>query len=441
MELPKKGASRENLLQQLDQISAQDTNWRTAHMFAYIYRVDDEVINFGKEAYAKFQTENGLSPFAFPSLRKFETEVVAMTASMLNGGTEAAGCMTSGGTESILMAMKAVRDWARDKFPHIQVPEVIAPTSAHPAWDKACHYLGLKMVHTPVDDGFRADVDAMRAAMTPNTVLLIGSAPTYPHGMVDPIDKMGELAQEKGIWLHVDACVGGFVLPFQRAGGYPTPPFDFAVPGVLSMSADVHKYGYAPKGASIVLYRNADLRKYQFYAYTEWSGGVYATPALAGGRTGGAVAAAWSVMKFLGEEGYVKQVSRMMETTRRMIDRINEFPELRVLGKPDSTLFAIASDELNIFALGDELKKLGWIIEPMHMPAALHVTVSPKHDEVMDALMKDMRTAIDKVKTMPETDVSEAAALYGMMGTLPDRKMAHDLVLEYLNGLYQVETT
>jgi sphinganine-1-phosphate aldolase len=436
--LPPTGTPRDELFAKLDAAGRDDMDWKSARMFAFIYRVEDEVIQVGKDAYARFQTENGLSPFAFPSLRKFETEVISMTCDMLHGGPEACGSMTSGGTESILMAVKAAREWAREKYPHITEPEMIICSTAHPAWNKACHYLGLKCVITPMTEGFRADPAAFRAAITSNTIMLIGSAPSYPHGTVDPIAELGDIAEERGLWLHVDACVGGFVLPFAASQGYPIPAFDFAVPGVLSISADVHKYGYAPKGASTVLYRNADYRRHQFYVFTEWPGGVYGTPALAGGRPGGAVAASWAVMNYLGREGYERIVKVMMETTKAMIAGVNKIPGLRVMGTPESTLFAIASDNLNIFALGDEMKKRNWHIEPQHLPASLHLTVSPKHGEVLEEFLKDLREAAEAIKDLPESDLSEAATMYGMMGTMPDRNMAHDLALAYLDGLYKV---
>ena len=435
--LPAKKGTRDDVFARLEDAGKDDLNWKDARLFGFIYRVEDEVLELGKEAYSRFQTENGLSPFAFPSLKKFETEVISMVAcDMMQGGPEACGSMTSGGTESILMAVKAAREWAKEKYPDIKEPEMIIPVTAHPAWNKAAHYLGLKCVVTPVTDDFRADPQAFRDALTPNTIILVASAPTYPHGLVDPIDELGKIAEERGLWLHVDACLGGFVLPFARSKGYDIPPFDFAVPGVTSISADVHKYGYAPKGASTVLYRNREYRKHQFYIYCDWPGGIYATPALAGGRPGGAVAASWAVLNYLGWEGYEGIVDRMMKTTQRMIDGINAIPDLQVLGTPHATILSFNSDTVNVFALGDEMKKRNWHMDAQQLPASLHLTISPKHEEIVDTFLGDLKEAVEAVRNLPETDLSETAVMYGMMDTLPDRSMAKDMVRQFLDDLY-----
>jgi len=436
--LPGNGSSREEVFARLEDHRQDDANWKDARMFAFVYRTDDDIMEVGREAFSRFITENGLSPFAFPSLRRFETEVVAMTAAMLNGDGEVVGNVTSGGTESILMAVKAVRDRAREHKPHIRTPEMIIPTTAHPAWDKAGHLLDVHVIHIPVGEDFRVDPQAVKAAISTDTILLVGSAPTYPHGVVDPIEALGGLALEFDLWLHVDACVGGFVLPFARTLGYDIPPFDFAVPGVTSISADVHKFGYAPKGVSTVLYRNGDHRKHQFYVYTEWPGGIYGTPTLSGARTGGAVAAAWAVMNYLGEEGYLRVTRTLLETTSRIIDGINAIPGLRVLGRPQSSVFAVASDEVNIFAVTDAMKRRGWYMENQQFPASIHITVSPGHSEVVDALLRDFAAAIDEARDLPESDLSEAAVMYGMMGTLPDRAMAKEFAMQYLDGVYRL---
>jgi glutamate/tyrosine decarboxylase-like PLP-dependent enzyme len=408
-------------------------------MFAFIYRTEDDIMEFGKEAYGRFITENGLSPFAFPSLRRFETEVVAMTANMLHGGPDAVGSMTSGGSESILLAMKACRDYYREHKPEIKTPELVIPVTAHPAWNKFGHYLDVKVTTVPVDPKtFLADPAAMEAACTPNTIMMVGSAPTYPHGVVDPIGALGALCEKRDIWLHVDACVGGFVLPFAKQLGYKIPDFDFTVPGVRSISADVHKFGYAPKGASTITYRNGDYRKHQFYVYTEWPGGVYGTPNMTGARPGGAIAGAWAVMNYMGEDGYLRMAKILMETTTKIMDGLRKIPHLTILGEPCSPLFAIYSDKVNVFALADAMKKRGWHMEGQQFPPSLHITVSPLHAQIVDKLLVDFASAVDEIKDLPETDLSASAAMYGMMGSLPDRSMAKMLAMEYLDGVYKV---
>lgn len=262
---PKRGLPRDEVLAFMRAARDRDVQWQRGRVFGLVYHVNDEIDDLLKEASNLFFSENGLNPTAFPSLRKFETEIVAMTASLLGGDASAAGNITSGGTESLLCAVKTARDWARVNRPDVSAPEILMPVTAHPAFEKGAEYFGLRVMKTPVRADFRADVEATRAAITPNTILMIGSAPSYPHGVVDPIRELAALAQERGILFHVDACVGGFVLPFVKKLGYEIPDFDFSVAGVTSISADLHKYGYAAKGASVILYKSAALRRHQMF--------------------------------------------------------------------------------------------------------------------------------------------------------------------------------
>ena len=313
--LPKSGIPKEEVLERLRTAKENDIHWREGKAFGMVYVPEEQVTELLKEAYTLYFSENALNPTAFPSLRRFETEVVAMTASLLGSDGGVVGNMTSGGTESLLMAVKSARDWARENRPEALEPEMILPSTAHPALEKASHYFDVESVRTPVRDDFRADVDAIQAALTPNTILIVGSAPSYPHGVVDPIREMAEIAKENGVLFHVDACMGGFMLPFVRRLGYAVPDFDFQVPGVTSMSADVHKFGYSAKGASVILYRERTLRRYQMFAYTDWSGGIYASPTMTGTRPAGPIAAAWAIMNHLGEDGYLTIAETVMDAT------------------------------------------------------------------------------------------------------------------------------
>ncbi len=471
--LPPKGRPKEAILAEMEAARARDAAWREGKAFSMVYYADEEILDLLKAAYTMFFSENGLNPTAFPSLRKFETEVVAMTASLLGGDAEVCGNMTAGGTDSILAAVKAARDWARARNPRNTAPEMVLPVTAHPAFDKAGHYFGVKVVHVPVRPDFRADVAAMAAAINERTILLVGSAPSYPQGVVDPIPELARLAQEHGLWLHVDACVGGFVLPFARKLGYPVPAFDFSVPGVTSMSADLHKYGYAAKGASVVLYRNAGLRRHQFFVTTSWPGGIYASPALAGTRPGGAIAAAWAILNFLGEEGYLRIVDVMMRTATRLRAGINAIPGLQVLGDPDMCVMAIGSAGLDVYEVADELQTRGWYLDRQQFPPSLHLTVTYAHSATADAFLADLRWAADRVRRpslrrwgtrlllalvnlltriLPERWISRLTALagrmtgkgglpgrsapmYGMMAALPNRGDVDQLVLDVLDGL------
>ncbi len=474
---PAQGKPKAAVLQEMRLARQRDVRWQDGRAFSLVYQAGEDVAGLLKEAYAMFFSENGLSPVAFPSLRKFEAEVVAMSADLLGGAGRTAGSMTSGGTESILTAVYAAREWARLHRPEANPPEMLLPASAHPAFDKAARYFGVRAVRVPVGDDFRADPQAMRAACTPNTVLVVGSAPSYPQGVIDPIPEIAALAQERGILCHVDACVGGFMLPFVRKLGYPVPPFDFSVPGVTSMSADLHKYGYAAKGASVVLYRGRDLRRLAYFVHTDWSGGVYASPALGGTRPGGAIAAAWAVMTYLGEAGYLNLTRTVMQTAEKIRRGVEAIPGLRILGAPAMSVMAVAGE--NIYAVGDELADRGWHLDRQQFPPSLHLTVHYGHAAVADDFLRDLAAAAQAarrpslarlrdaalvragnalVRLLPERLVSRlmrragkllgapagegegrTAAMYGMLGTLPNRGDLRELVLDMLEQMSAAE--
>jgi sphinganine-1-phosphate aldolase len=467
--------TKDEVLAEMRAARDHDVRWRNGRVFSLVYHAGDEVEDLLQEAFTLFFAENGLNPAAFPSLRKFETEVVAMSASLLGGDDQVAGTMTSGGTESLLLAVKTARDWARVHRPEVQAPEMVVPLTGHPALDKAAHYFGVKAVHVPVGDDYRAVPEAMAAAITRNTILMVGSAPSYPHGVVDPITELAAIARASGLLCHVDACVGGFTLPFVRALGHPVPDFDFRVPGVTSLSADLHKYGYAAKGASVILYRTRELRRHQFFIYTDWPGGVYPSPALAGTRPGGPIAAAWAVLNYLGWEGYLEITGRVMEATHRIQQGIAAIPGIKVLGKPDASVFAIGSDGVDVYEVADELALRGWYFDRQHFPPSLHVTVSCAHAAVVDEFLADLGAAVAAVRKpslrkagnrmliaganaavrlLPKRWASalmkrasgplggsggglpgRMAPMYGMIGTLPNRGDLQELVTDLIDGM------
>ena len=291
------------------------------------------------------------------------------------------------------MAVKAARDRAREER-GVTEPQLLAPYSAHPAFAKAAHYLGLELVQVPVGTDFRADLDAARTLLSEQTALVVGSAPNYPFGTVDPIPELAAMAAEQGISFHTDSCLGGFLLPFYERLGEPVPPFDFRVPGVTTMSADVHKYGYCTKGASVVLHRDGEhLKKYQRFLYNRWPGGIYASFAMAGARPAAPIAAAWAILRHLGEEGYVALAREIRDTTRRFRAGIEEIPGLRVMGDPVMGVFAFTSDEADIFAIGDAMDDRGWCVDRQQGPDALHLMLSPKHATVVEPFLADLREA------------------------------------------------
>ncbi|MHA1341114.1 MAG: pyridoxal phosphate-dependent decarboxylase family protein [Promethearchaeota archaeon] len=435
--IPKNGLSAEDVIQTLKEMSKNDIKWTEGKAFGYVYHIDDEQSRVMIEANNMFAGANALNPMAFPSLKQCEKEVISMTADMLNGDENVVGSLTSGGTESILMAVKTYRDWGRAKK-KIKEPEIVLPISAHPAFDKAAHYFNVKLVKTPIRDDFRADVDAMRKAITKNTILVIGSACDYPKGVVDPIKEIAALAKEHKIGCHVDSCLGGFMLPWLKKLGYPIPDFDFSVDGVTSISADNHKYGFGYKGTSTILYKNKDLLKHQVFVYTEWPGGIYASTTMTGSRPGGAIAATWAVMKYLGEEGYLKAAKTTMETAQKLQKGINEIPELYVLGKPDMTVFAFGSDQLNVYKIADILQSQGWILDRLQRPRCLHCIINPDQAAVADEFLEKLRETVEHLKKQPREKVPDGtAAMYGMMERFPARGLIKKKVIDFLIDEYK----
>ncbi len=437
MKFPTQGTPHEQLLAEMRDALATDADWRGGRIWSLVYYAGDDVAAVLKDAYALAFFTNGLGPGAFKSLKKFEAEVVAITAGLL-GCPEAAGNMTSGGTESILMAVKTARDWARAEK-GITEPEMVLPVTAHPAFDKAAHYLGVKPVHIPLREDFRADVEAARAAATDNTVLIVGSAPCYPFGAIDPIPELAALAQERGVCCHVDACLGGYLLPFMSRLGHEVAPWDFSVPGVTSISADNHKYGFAARGAATILYRDRELRRYQFFTASDWPGGLYGSPTMTGSRPGGAIAAAWAVLRYLGEEGYTRLARTIMDTTQALRDGINAIPGLRVLGLPDMSVFAFTSDSADIYAVADALDARGWHPDRQQMPPSLHLMVTPAHKDIVQPFLSDLGDAVPGAARGPAA--SGSAAMYGMLGTVSDRGVVRKVILDFIDRLTQPEET
>jgi len=428
------------LISNLRSLKSEDRDWKEGRMFSLVFPAGEDITSVARDASVLFLMENGLSPFAFPSLLKMETEVVSMLADLFHGQEDTVGHMTSGGSESILLAVKAARDYARVRKPHITRPELLMPLSAHPAFNKAAHYLGLETVIVPTQkETLAADVEAMERAVTDHTVMVVGSAPSYPHGIIDPIPELAGMAADKDIWMHVDACVGGLELPFIKDLGFPVPEFDFWISGVCSLSADIHKYGFTPKGASAILYRNPELRQYQLFAYADWPGGLYGTPNVSGSRPGGPIAASWALLKYLGREGYTGLATRSMKAKQRLIEGIESIPELYVLGKPPATVFAIGSDVLNILTLGEKMKEYRWYLDGQHLPPSLHLTLSPVHDRIVEPFLADLRQAVSETpRITPEESAANEAAMYGRVGSFSDETLTGEFIIRYLNDLYRV---
>ena len=405
MKIPQSGRSKEQIFETLKNYKGEDLDWKSGRVFGYIYDPGQKVHDVINDAYTLYLSENGLDPLSFPSLLRLENEVVSMTADLLDCSSEAVGNFTSGGTESLILAVKTSRDFSRATRPQIKEPEMVLPVTAHASLFKAAHYLGIKPVVTPVCDGtFLADVDAMRAAVTDNTILLIGSAPGYAHGAVDPIGEIAALAAEKGLLCHVDACVGGIHLSYMRKLGYEVPEFNMNVPGVTSLSVDLHKYGYAAKGASVVLYKDKELRKFQIWACSRWTGYTVINPAVTSSKSGGPMAAAWAVLNYMGDDGYMAIVDEVMQATRKLIAGIAEIDGLKVLGRPNMCMFALAStdDRINVYRLADKMKARGWYLQPQfareNSPSNLHVSMNRSTVPQAEALLKALEETVAEMQ-------------------------------------------
>jgi glutamate/tyrosine decarboxylase-like PLP-dependent enzyme len=404
---------KEEIFRQMEAYRAGDMNWRDGRTWAYIYDPGPEAEEVIKRAYMMFLTENALDPTVFPSALRFENEIVGMAADHLHGDKEVVGNFTSGGTESIMLAVKTARDYARARRPEISEPEIVLPVTGHAAFQKAAHYLCLKPVLVPVDPKtFKADPEAVRAAITPNTVLLVGSAVSYAHGVVDPIRELGQIALEHDLLLHVDACMGGFLLPYFRRLGAPVPDFDFSVPGVTSISMDLHKYAFAAKGASVILYRNKELRRHQIYTCAQWTGYTVVNPTIQSTKSVGPLAAAWAVLHFIGDEGYLEIARQVLDATQRIADAVDGMEDLRLLGRPEMNLVAFTSDTVSVFHIIDEMKERSWYVQPQlgfeGSKENIHLSVNPASVKWVDALLADLRVCVEKAKTMKSGELAAA---------------------------------
>jgi glutamate/tyrosine decarboxylase-like PLP-dependent enzyme len=340
-----------------------------------------------------------------------ENQIVSMTANLLNVDENFAGNVTSGGTESIFLATKVARDMARENKTLIDQPEMIIPVTAHPAFNKAAHYLGVKVITIPVCEYKRADINSINRAITNNTIMLVGSAPNFPHGVIDPIPEMGQIALKNDIYFHVDACMGAFILPFMEMAGYKVPSFDFRVPGVCSISADAHKYAYAPKGTSIILYRNSKLRKHQIFVTTDWPGGIFATTGFLGTRSGAGIASTWALFHLMGKEGYINNVRETIELTKYILKKIESLPGLRIIAKPDMSVISFTSDRDNIYLIGDEMTKRGWYLDRLQFPEGLHMTLTNTNVRKCEEFIKDLTISVNSVRKSILKKVSSSTLL------------------------------
>ena len=407
--MPKHGQAWPELKTEMINRGSGDAKWREGKTAVYVFNAGEDVAQVQKEAYTLYMSENGLGPAAFPSLKQMEDEVIGMGLSLLHAPETGAGSMTSGGTDSITMAIKAARDYHRSKHdtPAIQKLNIVVPFSAHPAFDKAAQMMDLEIRRIACGQNLLADPAAMSAAIDANTMMIVGSAPCFPYGLIDPIEALGQIAERENKWLHVDACVGGYIAPFVRMNGTDIKPFDFEVSGVSSMSADLHKYGYCAKGASSVLFRSEDLMSHMIFDCDGWPGGRMITPTLSGTRPGGAISAAWAVMNYLGIEGY-KSKQKMVTDARETIEAGVRALGFEILGTPKVGIVAFSHPTENVFAIYKQMYKRGWFTSLTTEPRSLHLMLSPFHAEVTDIYLRDLKNSLEKVISGDTDAVTES---------------------------------
>ena len=404
-QLPETGWSATDVFDSLELMRARDVRWREGRAFSLAYNAGPDALAVAEEAYRRFSGENALSTDAFPSLKQIQAEVVAMAGVWLGATPNSAGFMTSGGTESILMAVKAARDRLLAER-QIRQPNMVLPTSAHAAFAKAGAYFGVEVRRVAVGPDWRADVAAMRSCVDENTVLIVGSAPQYPQGVVDDIVSIAKIASDAKINCHVDACMGGVTLAYLERLGEKIAPWNLQVPGVSSISVDLHKFGYTSKGASVIMYSSRHLRSYQGFVTADWLGGIYGSSGVLGTKSGGSMASAWAVMHFLGDDGYLRLTRQAREATLQLASIIRNSPELVLRAEPESTLLCFGAQDpnsLNIFAVADELSKRGWYVDRQTPPDSLHCTVNAIHHDKIDWFAKDLRNSVETVLSQRST--------------------------------------
>ncbi|PWW73936.1 PLP-dependent transferase [Tuber magnatum] len=444
--LPKEGMTELQVKEELKKLSEMEhASWEEGKVSGAVYHGGDDLLNLQSEASRIFSISNPMHPDVFPGVRKMEAEIVAMVLAMFNAPSGAGGITTSGGTESILMACLSARTKAYVER-GVSEPEIIVPSTAHAAFDKAGHYFSLAVHRVSVDPvTLKVDLKAVSRLVNYNTVLIAGSAPNFPHGIIDDIVGLSKIALRRRIPLHVDACLGSFLIPFLEKAGYPTEPFDFRVKGVTSVSCDTHKYGFAPKGSSVVLFRTKKLRSYGYFVFATWPGGVYASPSLAGSRAGSLIAGTWASLMSQGENGYINSCRDIVGAAKEIESGIRErlHPDLYILGEPMVSVVAFSSKTLNMYEVADELSSLGWHLNALQNPPALHIACTRPTVSAVEKFLKDLEKAVQSVKLRGEGEpgskaaIGETAALYGVAGSLPNKSVINTMATGFIDTLYK----
>ena len=439
VELPSVGRPASDVLADVRSHIAGDVDYEGGRTWSMVYWPGEEHHRLTEAANNLCLARNALNPFAFAGLKRMEHETVQMTARLLNGPPSTVGTLTSGGTESLLLAVKTYRDQARARWPWIRRPVVVAPRTIHPAFDKAGHLFGVRIRKVPVDEHGVVDPRRLARAVDRNTILIAASAPQYVTGGVDPIPAIAAIARRRRVPLHVDACFGGFLLPWLERIGVPLPDWDFRVPGVTSISADLHKYGYAPKGVSSLLFREMATLRHQFFVSTDWPGGIYLSPGLPGTRPGGPIAAAWASLQGMGEDGFVERARDAWAVAEHLRNGIERIEGLRILGSPMSTIVTWTSDEVDVYAVADQLQAKGWGVDRQQDPPSVHLTCNAANRVTAQPYLDDLAEAVAHVRAHPELAREGDAAVYGLLARVPVRGFVKRGVLDLMEDLYGPE--
>ncbi|KAK9452214.1 pyridoxal phosphate-dependent transferase [Limtongia smithiae] len=461
--LPEHGWTTAQVLAEMQALAQMEhSDWLDGKVSGAVYHGTPELLRLQAEAYQMFAPANQLHPDVFPGVRQMEAEVVNMVLRLYNAPEETGcGTATSGGTESLLMACLAAKMYGYHER-GITAPEIVAPVTVHAGFDKAAYYFGMKLRHAPIDPvTYKVDLKAVKRLVTANTVLIVGSAPNFPHGIIDDIEGLSVIALHYGVLLHVDACLGSFVSPYLDRvysdldlPDVKVPLFDFRVPGVTSISCDTHKYGFAPKGSSVIMYRTAALRKCQYFLATDWSGGIYASPTLAGSRPGALMAGCWASLMYMGDDGYLASATKIVCAARAVREGIaKQVPEVYVLGNPISSVVAFSSHELNIYDVADRMTRRGWHLSALQNPAALHIACTQFTIESCNQLVADLREVVDSLlaesAALGEDDKMKAikakqgdtAMLYGVAGSVSTAGVVDELAIGFLDNLFKAYPT
>lgn len=438
--LPTFGLSQEDILNKIQEYSNLGMDWSNGKVSGCVYGGDENVTELVTKVFAKYAWSNPMHADIFPDARKMEAEVVRMACNLFHGDENTCGTMSSGGTESIMLACRAYREIAYSKG--IKRPEMVVPQTCHAAFSKACDYFKIKLRLVPVDPvTMKVNPKTMKSYINSNTCMLGASAPNFPNGAIDPIEELSQLALKYNIPLHVDACLGGFLIPFMEDAGYSLPLFDFRLPGVTSISIDTHKYAYTPKGTSIILYRDTSYRRHQFFQCVDWSGGLYASPTFAGSRAGSLIAMTWATLNSYGKDGYINSTREIIKTTKYITEELKKIDNIYLMCEPEVSVIAFNSHDCNILNVFDEMSAKGWHLNAIQNPTGVHIAVTKLHTKPGKAelFVNDMKASVKKVMQSPDKKLGKTAAIYCSAQGVPDKSLIADVAFLFLDACYNTK--